>query len=158
MLSSIYIIEFLPHRILIFDNVRIHFKRNLQFTFYITLICLHQCLFMFISIVIIKGLKHIILIFDNVPIHFKRNLTIYLLYFNDLTPLVVIHVVQHINYQIYIIQNTNIRQQNFLFQDKLTNLMLYSIEMPPLVVIYVVQHRYNQLLITQNIKNRKKNF
>ena len=68
-----------------------------------------------------------------------------MLYCIDMTPLVVIYVVEYGYYQIEITKNINKLHQTFLFEEKLTNSLLYCIDMPPLVDIYVVQYSYYQI-------------
>ena len=63
----------------------------------------------------------------------------------DMTPLVVIYVVQYSYYQIEITKNINKPHQTFLFEEKLTNSLLYCIDGPPLVLIYVVEYSYYQI-------------
>ena len=82
------------------------FQQELTISCYISMICLRQLIFMLFSLIIIKALQHRILSVDFRPIHFNQELTIYLLYFNDMPPLVDIYVVQLDYYQSFTTQNT----------------------------------------------------
>ena len=121
---------------------------------YISMICLLQLIFMLFSSIIIKPLQHRHTISPLWTHSFQQELTIYLLYFNDIPPLVDIYVVQLDYYQIFTTQNTISRLQTHSFQQELTIYLLNFNDMPPLVDIYVVQLDYYQSFTTQNTISR----